>query len=239
MKKRGFRDGADQSSGEHLGPMKVVRRPPDERRRLTPELEAFARGESKGPRGFVARAPEIDDPRSSYLIPGVANRHARAAFDGSLAALKKQLDAYRAGEPNTLAAELVDALRLQIWRGKSLTSMDALVEGLLGFDTEEAKRLVKETGRPLDPYDDRKIALVLRMRGAVFEAGANGRVGISDDARNIVVEASPEDAALAFAAIGRAISPMAVRKTPRRDERPAPKEERQGTGFGPGKRFSK
>jgi hypothetical protein len=173
------RDEGASVCPEQVGPMKVVRRAPAERKRLPPVLEAFAAGDTR-----VLRAkrttPRLDDPRTVYLIPGVANRHARLVYDRRLEALREAVARARSHEEArpALGALLADALRLGWWRGRSLTGFDALVEGVLGLPVDEAEALARAAcdGQLPERMPDHAVALVLRAEAGIAEAGVAGQV---------------------------------------------------------------
>ena len=68
----------------------VVKRPSEERKRLPPELEAFARSDEERLRIRKPRQDrgKVNDPREGYLIPGVANRDARTVYDQRVQAMQ-------------------------------------------------------------------------------------------------------------------------------------------------------
>jgi hypothetical protein len=192
-------------SAERLGPMKVVRRAAAERKRLPPELEAFAASDERVLR-TERTTPKLDDPRTVYLIPGVANRHARLVYDRRLEALRAALDDARSAgadpqaAPDTpapgaqpsrapalegdarrrLGALLSEALRLGWWRGKSLTGFDALVDGVLGLPVDEAEALARAAngGRLPERLHDHAVAMVLRAEAGLAEAGVTGHIAL-------------------------------------------------------------
>jgi hypothetical protein len=199
-------------AGEKLGPMKVVRQKAADRKRLPPDLEAFARSDDKRIRG---RKPpkQLDDPRMVYLVTGVANRHARLVYDAHLARIQAALTAYREDDlqETGLAQHLAVAVGLGVWRGKSLTSFEAFAEGVLGMGEEEAKQLAVDGGadEALTRLPDTTVAVWMRVEAALLEEGIAGEVAISEDGTQIQVALELGKAPEGFTAISRLISPMA------------------------------
>jgi hypothetical protein len=123
----------------------IVKRPSDERKKLPPELEAFARSQDEKLR--LPRKREdtgrLRDPREGYTIAGVSNRDARAVYD---ARAEQMRSLWAAGEADEAAlAELGgllhDALRLSLWRAKRVTGFDAFVEQVVGLPAPRAREL--------------------------------------------------------------------------------------------------
>ena len=165
---------------------KVVRRSRDERKRLPEDLEAFAGGDDDA----LWRRPNkrrIDDPRPVQLVPGVANRDARAVYE---ARRRRAEQARDAGDEDALAVELAEAARLRVWRGHSVVDWDVYTEEVLALPRERVKAL-REAG-----------LLEAHPEGAVRGRGAG-------DALTLTIEVPVDRAAPALAAMGRRATPLA------------------------------
>ena len=187
----------------------MVRRPPAERKKLTPDLEAFARGESKSPRGRERKEPRIFDPRAVYLVPGVANRHARIVYDASHEAIKVALEQHAAGDSSALSEALVDALQLKVWRGRSFTSFAAFAEDALGLSEDEALKIAGASERVSEAYSEMVTALVFRMRAAALESDTKATIALSNDGTRIMIDVSIQELPQLMGAAGRLLGPMA------------------------------
>ena len=187
----------------------IVKRPAEERKRLPPELEAFARSQDEKLR--VRRAPpdtgRVRDPREGYTIAGVANRDARAVYDARSEAMRALWADGGAGPDALLElAELFhDALRLALWRARRVTDFDAFAEEVIGVPAKRARALAEEhaarSGEQASELNERSVAVWLRT-----EAGLWAIVEVWSDFRGAF---SPQDAKL----LGRVAQALA-KKTP-------------------------
>ncbi len=158
----------------------VVRREggPRKRQELSPELERLARGEDDRLRP-PPRRPRLRDDRAVALVPGVANRDARAVFDAYLARLEEA----RPGHPDdaeagrALAEGLRTVLRTRLWRGRSLTGFGVMTEQLLDLPEAEARSLAGE----VEPATEEATAVWFRAEAALLEAGLSASVRIVED----------------------------------------------------------
>jgi len=196
----------------------VVRREPESRKRLPPELEAFARSEGmRLPRApKPAPAPKLNDPRDSGLIPGVGNRDARLVADARIAELTKLIEARTTGDDDALARGLAEIVALGLWRGRSITAFDAFAEHVLGLDPAEAAALAERgrvaLGLPEGRANEALIAMTMRTEAALRELGFGGRVSMSRDAQgrdHVVIDVPVASAPETLEAIGRRMAPLA------------------------------
>ncbi|MCZ7683571.1 MAG: hypothetical protein M5U28_34270 [Sandaracinaceae bacterium] len=142
----------------------VVRRPSSERKRLPADLEAFAGGDDDA----LWRRPakrRLDDPRPVVLVPGVANRDARAVYEARERRIRAALER---GDREAAAVELAEAARLRLWRAHSVVGWDVLVEHVLGLAPEEAAALRGGRG------PDRQRRAGLGRRGRRLDARGGG-----------------------------------------------------------------
>ena len=208
----------------------VVKRPADQRRKLPPELEAFARGDDEKLR---IRRPHVDhgrirDPREGYTIAGVANRDARAVYDVRASAMQALWDGGAADEDalRTLGQLFHDALRLELWHARRLTSFAAFAEEVVGVPAERAEALAEaasvRTGEPVSPLTEVGIALWMRTEAGLYEGDEGARCRIRTGERGLVLELTVDlaDASTALAGVGARHLPLA-RSVPQR-----PHEER-------------
>jgi hypothetical protein len=200
---------------EKVGPMRVVRRPPEERKRLPPELEAFAQSDEKR----ISRprpAPRLDDPRAVYLVPGVANRHARAVYDAHLPLIQGIVEALPHDEDGEARAALGEALahaaRTGFWRGRSITGFDAFVEGVLGLEPTLARTIVEEVvGEFPEPLPERTVAMWMRVEAAFAEVGAapGAQLEVSEEGTLLVMAVPVAHASAALTAAAQLVAPFA------------------------------
>lgn len=118
----------------------------------------------------------LADPRDrGVLVPGVANRDARAVAQARLERLRRAL---QAGEP--IGEMLYEAVQLGVWRGHAVTSFDVYVDALVGIDAARAHALVDEEtarrGVPPGPLRDYDVAIWYRIESAMLAAGVEGTV---------------------------------------------------------------
>ena len=183
--------GGPKGSGGRPG---VFRRDDRPRQRLAPDLEDLARGDADRVRR-PPRRPRIKDERAVALVPGVANRDARAVCDARVARLERQRAAHAEGDTRAgerLAEGLREAIELRVWRGRSLTGFDALAEQLLSMPASEARELAGEARE----LTDEAIAMWIRAEAALVNAGIKGRVRIvaAESGERITVELGVSDA---------------------------------------------
>lgn len=188
----------------------VVRRPSSERKRLPADLEAFAGGDDDA----LWRRPakrRLDDPRPVVLVPGVANRDARAVYEARERRIRAALER---GDRDAAAVELAEAARLRLWRAHSLVGWDVLVENVLGLAPEEAAALREEgaarTGGA-EPAPDDVVAAWMRAEAGLLEASpeASARLLGRSGEERLVLEVPVAEAAPALAAAGRRAAPLA------------------------------
>ncbi len=195
-----------------MEPGRVVRRPKEERRRLPPDLEAFARSDERRLRRPGPSGPKLKDPRPVALVPGVSNRDARAVCDARV----ERLEALQASGPEEAFGDaLAEAVLLGLWRGRALTGFDALVGNVLSFPVEEANRLVEagaaKLGLPPEPLRPELVAAWFRAEAGLLEEKHDARVRAVRSATGeamLEVTVSGLRAADAFHAIGRRMTPL-------------------------------
>jgi hypothetical protein len=160
----------------------VFRRDDRPRQRLPEDLEDLARGDADRVRR-PPRRPRIQDERPIALVRGVANRDARVVFDARLARLEAERAGYssdEAGARDRLAEGLREALELRVWRGRSLTSFDALAEQMLSLPANEARELAGEARE----LTEEAVAIWIRAEAALLKARIEGRVQIVVDGKH-------------------------------------------------------
>lgn len=226
-------------------PTEVVRRPASERKRLPPELEAFARSDEKRLRG-KPRSPRLNDPRDVALVPGVANRDARQVFEARIEALGDAAKDRESPEGRArLARLLAEAYFLGLWRGRSITGFDVMVDALLEIPADEARQLA-EAGADaldleLDQATEEAVAIWFRADAALLEAGQEARISpyVNEEGEeclriDVTVARGPD----ALHAIGRRLTPLvrdreaereAAEKRKREWEEREAKKKRRGT----------
>jgi len=199
----------------------VVRRSAAKRKPLPEHLEAFAGGDDDA----LWRRPakrRLHDPRPVVLVPGVANRDARAVCDARVRRLRA---AAEDGGDEALALELGEAARMRVWRGHSIVGWDAFVENVLGLDRDRADALT-EKGAELtgsaEPASDDVVATWMRAEAGLIEAlgtdsAAAVRLRGAAGEETLGFDVPAGAAAAALAAMGRRAAPVA------REQAQAPK----------------
>ena len=187
------------------------------RKTLSPELEALARGDERALR--KKRKERLRDPRPVALIPGVANRDARAVADARVEAMRAMI---AWNDQDALDRAFADLMVLRLWRGLSITSMDAFTEDLLERAPDQARAAAERgaaaTGRSLEPLDDVAVAAWLRTEAALLELGIDGRVGVDGEGRlalSFPAVVAPE----ALDGVARRLAPLLEDRRPKRPSR--------------------
>lgn len=214
--------GAGTGSGEGSGaagarggrapkpPVEVVRRRPDERKRLPAELEAFAAGDDDALWRRARRGGRIDDPRpvAATLVTGVANRDARLVGEARVRRLRAAIEA---GDEAALGEELADAVRLAIWKALNVVGFDVLADAVLGIEAKRARALAKaraaELGETCEPADEKTIALWMRTEAGLLEVAPDARAVLRGGRLRIDVPFAR--AAEALSGVGRRAAPLA------------------------------
>lgn len=190
----------------------IVRRRPDEqRKRLSPDLEAFARGDDDALWRRERGRGRVNDPRpgASTLVPGVANRDARLVFDARVRRLRSAIEI---GDESALAEEMIDAVRLRLWRAGKIVGFDVFAEAVLGMSAERGRALAAEGAAALDvpcePADEATIALWMRAESGLLEqAGDTARASLRGG--RLILEVPFDRAAEALSGVGRRAAPLA------------------------------
>lgn len=187
-----------------------MRRRPSERKRLPADLEAFAGGDDDA----LWRRPakrRLNDPRPVVLVPGVANRDARAVYEARERRVRAALEA---GDEDTAAVELAEAMRMRLWRGHNVVGWDVFVEHVLALPVERAEALLAR-GAALsgtsEPASDEVVAAWMRAEAGLLEASSAAVVRLRGEpgAERLVLEVPIMDAAAGLAAVGRRSAPLA------------------------------
>lgn len=199
---------ASHKKGRDSGPRKPgVRRGgagKGERTRLPDELEEFARSDEKRFRPKRApRRPRLKDPREGgVLIPGVANRDSRTIYE-------RRLEGLKAAPESARGRLLAEAYVLRVWRGYAITTFEAFVENVLGWNLEEARVAAEEGAKamnvPLESLRDEDVALWLRIEIGLSDA-STGRVTI--DGSMLKIEVSLEEGMDALTRVGKVLLPL-------------------------------
>lgn len=209
----------------------MVKRPAEERKKLPPELEAFARsGEEK----LRIRRPRVDqgklkDPREGFTIPGVANRDARSVYDARVEGMRALWNGGNA-EPaalEQLGEDLLDARRLRLWRARRVTGFDVFAEDVVSLPSERARELseaaAQRLGLSAEALDDRTVALWLRTEAGLYEGDPQARVRLRGEgaARRFEFSLTLTSASVALAGAGARHAPLAREQLERALERDA------------------
>jgi len=156
------------------------------------------------------------------MIPGVANRDARAVADARLEVLDRLVGRSRDGENVTSEVEtaLAESVLLGLWRGKALTGFDAMVDNLLGMPVDEAQALAtrgcERLGVTVGPRSEAFVAVWFRTEAALLDHGFPGRASVRVDEKrqeHLVLDIPLRVAPEAIQEIGRRMAPLVHDKT--------------------------
>jgi len=211
-----------------------VKRPANERKKLPPELEAFARSQDEKLRVTRPRVDRgrVNDPREGYTIAGVANRDGRSVYDSRSEAMRALWADGKAGEAALLELGqlLHDAQRLVLWRARRLTGFDAFAEEVVGVPAKRGQELVDAhtaaSGEAPTELSERNVAAWLRTEAGAYEGDERARARISSTPHGmkLVLTVSLAGASLALAGVGNRHAPLAreqeggAPEAPRRSE---------------------
>jgi hypothetical protein len=197
----------------------IVKRPSDERKKLPPELEAFARSQDEKLRVKRPRVDQgrINDPREGYVIAGVSNRDARAVYDARAASMRALWADGQADEAalTQLSQLLHEAQRLTLWRARRITGFDALAEQVVGIRPDRAQQLVdawtEQSGESAAELNERTVAVWLRIEAGLYEGDESVRVHLRGGPQGERFELSVRlsGASAAFAGAGARHAPLA------------------------------
>jgi hypothetical protein len=162
------------------------------------------------------RRPRLRDDRPVRLVPGVKNSDARLVFEARLLALEAARKDHPADPAATarLGRLLAEAWALELWRGRSMTSFDALAGELLDLDIDEARTLAteaaKEAAIPIGEITEEAIAAWMRAEAALVDADLRGHVWVTRTRGHdrLHVELPANTAIDGLAAIGRRTLPL-------------------------------
>lgn len=186
---------------------RIVKRAPQDRKRLSPELEAFARGDDDAIWRREIKSGRLNDPRVVALIPGLKNADARLVYDAHVARLRR---AMAEETQERLAEELAVVYACAIFRGHSIVSFEAFAEAVLGIPADRAIALAKSgrvaLGLP-EALTEAEIAVWLRAEAGVLEVTNHGRVDVRDGVMTLTIPLAR--AAEALSAVGFREAPIA------------------------------
>jgi hypothetical protein len=186
---------------------RIVKRAPSERKRLSPELEAFARGDDDALWRREVRGGRVHDPRTVALIPGVKNSDARLVYEAHVSRVRRAMNEE---DEERLAEELAVVHACAIFRGYSIVSFEAFAEAVVGIPADRALELARKGRAALglpEVLTESEIAVWLRAEAGVLEITHEGRVEVRDGVMTLSVPLAR--AAEALAAVGFREAPIA------------------------------
>lgn len=196
----------------------VTRRKKGDKRRgrkLDPELEEFARSDDKKWRRKRKGGARLRDPREQFIIRGVANRDSRHAIDVYTERLKALIESGE--DPDELGRLLLDTVRLQLWRGRSITGFETFIVDVLGLDLDAAKRDVAQAahkeGVTTEPVSDETAAIWIRAIAAAADMEMPLVVRVQGD--KVIFEADTNTAPQVIREVGRRLAPLAKDREPK------------------------
>jgi hypothetical protein len=190
---------------------RIVKRAPQDRKRLSPELEAFARGDDDAIWRRQIQSGRLHDPRVVALIPGLKNADARMVYEAHVARI---LEAMSAPVNDETRARLSEALAVVYacgtYRGYSIVSFEAFAEAVIGMPADRAIALARagcvSLGLPKS-LSEAEIAVWLRAEAGVIEVTPKGRVEVRNGTMTLTIPIGV--AAEALAAVGFREAPIA------------------------------
>lgn len=191
-------------------------------RELPPDFNALAHG-NKMPR----RVPKqtLRDDRAEALVPGVANRDARAVCD---ARIERMVAARDGRDREGLGRELAEAFRMGLWRGANLMGFDALLQDVLGLSIAEGRALADEgaqvLGCSLMRAEDRVVATWFRAEAGLLASADTCRVELHGhgETERFVITVPAERADLWLAEMGKRVVALSKFLPPAQPERRPP-----------------
>ncbi|MGE0788930.1 MAG: hypothetical protein AB7S26_24870 [Sandaracinaceae bacterium] len=171
------------------------------KKEMPSDLAAFAAGDDDALWRRSQRR-KLDDPRPVALVPGVANRDARAVFTAREQRIRESRE-----DPDRLRVELIEARQLRLWRASSVVSWEALIDSVLELARADADAMVEG----VEALTDEDVAVWMRAEAGLLEATPSGAVRLREDRLEIEVPLTAASAALA--AMGRRCSPLAREET--------------------------
>ncbi len=190
---------------------RIVKRAPQDRKRLSPELEAFARGDDDAIWRRQIQSGRLHDPRVVALIPGLKNADARMVYEAHVARILEAMSAPVNDETRTrLSEELAVVYACAIYRGYSIVSFEAFAEAVLGMPADRAIALARagrvSLGLP-EALTEAEIAVWLRAEAGVCEITSQGRVEVRKGVMTLTIPIGV--AAEALSAVGFREAPIA------------------------------
>ena len=196
-----------------------MKRSANERKKLPPHLEAFARSQDEKLRVSRPRVDRgrVNDPREGYTIAGVANRDGRSVYDSRSEAMRALWAEGKADEAALaeLGQLLHDAQRLVLWRARRLTGFEAFAEEVVGIPAQRAQELVdahtSQSGEAPSELSERNVAAWLRTEAGAYEGDERARARIISTAQGLklVLTVSLAGASTALAGVGNRHAPLA------------------------------
>jgi hypothetical protein len=184
-------------------------------RKLPHDFDELASGRRDALRPRRRPNGRINDSRVAGLIAGVANHEARRLYD---VRVEKARRALADGDEAELGRQLCEAVLLELWRARSITSFDAFAQDVVGIEASRARELAQtsasERGVSLERLPDVAVALYARSEVALLERcpGAAVTVKVEGEQLQLVLSlpiSPPARAAEAVAAVGRSASGLA------------------------------
>jgi hypothetical protein len=184
-------------------------------RKLPPDYEDLAAGRRDTLRPRRRPRGRIGDTRVAGLIAGVANHEARRVYDARVERVRKDLES---GSEGQLGRQLFEAVRLGIWRARSVVDFEAFAMHVLGIEPARATELAKsgaaEAGLELERLPDLAVAMWIRSEAALLERCPLGTIDVrvADDKIliSLLLPLAPSlRVAESVAAIGRSATGLA------------------------------
>ncbi len=170
-------------------------------RELPKDLVELADGRSERVQRPRRQQPAIEDERIGFVVPGVRNLDARAVYDSRVAELRGAL---ARGDEAALQRGLCEAVRLSLWRARSVMDFDAFAESVVGVAPERANELAKAGASvmsvSLEMLPAHVVALWMRIEAALQRACPDGRASVTGRRETLCLEVR-----VPTAEVGRAV----------------------------------
>lgn len=187
---------------------RVVRRDRKDKPRSEADFDARDTSTHRLPRRF-----RLTDARVGAPIRGVSNADARLVYEKRVAHLRNLLATRSDPNEPELAQQLIEAMRLGLWRARRIASFEAFIENVLELSMADATRLIGQEASDTNVANERQsdeiVAVWMRCEAALIDAGMEGAATIEVDPQDrIVFRLSPRHAPQVLVAVSKKLTPL-------------------------------
>jgi len=157
-------------------------------RKLPPDYEDLAAGRRDTLRPRRRPRGRIGDTRVAGMIAGVPNHEARRVYDARLERLRRALET---GSEDELGQQLFDAVRVGLWRARSVVDFEAFAVHVLGIDHARANQLAAgaaaSSNALLERLPDIAVAVWIRSEAALLERCPKASIDVRVEREQILI----------------------------------------------------